>query len=302
MMNSSFLWFPILAAVATTTMEVPIARIIDDAKLIDRVAGAAKRDLPGDLLRRIVTEDIELMRGRRNDGTYQYAGYERFESGRTTDSFSVQARDEKLEIRGSFVYRLIMQMPSRRMLVTKNRRVYIDHVEIDYIPEKGNSPKLQKVNLSAWIEPGDTKTVDFDDVAKQATVRVYARTDKKTGYGNIVLSLTQARVFDHPDSPYADAVASEKAILRALDHGDIGSMRAMATRIINDLQPAVAAAEGGGAQKNVEVVAPRVDADLYNELQAIEDLLTGNETERRQGLDRLHQLVRKLRAASTATR
>jgi hypothetical protein len=300
-MNSSFLWFPILAAVATTTMEVPIARIIDDAKLVDRVAGAAKRDLPSDLLRRIVTEDIEFMRGRRNDGTYQYAGYERFESGRTTDSFSVQPRDEKLEIRGSFVYRLSMQMPSRRMLVTKNRRVYIDHVEIDYIPEKGNSPKLQKVNINAWIEPGDSKTVDFDDVAKQATVRVYARTDKETGYGNIVLSLIQARVFDHPDSPYADAVASEKAILRALDHGDIGSMRAMATRIVNDLQPAVAA-ESGGAQKNAEVVAPRVDADLYNELQAIEDLLTGNETERRQGLDRLHQLVRKLRAASTATR
>jgi hypothetical protein len=301
MMNSSFLWFPILAAVATTTMEVPIARIIDDARLVDRVAGAAKHDLPRDLLRRIVTEDIEFMRGRRNDGTYQYAGYERFESGRTSDSFSVQARDEKLEIRGSFAYRLIMQMPSRRMLVTKNRRVYIDHVEIDYIPEKGNSPKLQKVNINAWIEPGDTKTVDFDDVAKQSTVRVYARTDKDSGYGNIVLSLIQARVFDHPDSPYADAVASEKAILRALDHGDIGSMRAMATRIINDLQPAVAT-EGGGAQKNVEVVAPRVDADLYNELQAIEDLLTGNETERRQGLDRLHQLVRKLRAASTATR
>ena len=150
------------------------------------------------------------MRGRRNDGTYQYAGYERFESGRTTDAFSVQPRDEKLEIRGSFVYRLIMQMPSRRMLVTKNRRVYIDHVEIDYIPEKGNSPKLQRVNINAWIEPGDTKTVDFDDVAKQATVRVFARADKVSGYGNIVLSLIQARVFDHPDSPYADAVAAKK--------------------------------------------------------------------------------------------
>jgi hypothetical protein len=301
MMNSSFLWFPMLAAVATTTMEVPIARIIDDAKVVDRVAGAAKRDLPGDLLRRIVNEDIEFMRGRRNDGTYEYAGYERFEAGRTSDAFSVQARDQKLEIRGSFVYRLIMQMPSRRLLVTKNRHVYIDHVEIDYIPEKGNSPKLQKVSMNAWIEPGDSKTIDFDEVAKQATVRVYARTDKDTGYGNIVLSLIQARVFDHPDSPYADAVASEKAILRALDHGDIGSMRAMATRIINDLQPAVRA-EGGGAQKNAEVVAPRVDADLNNELQAIEDLLTGNETERRQGLDRLHQLVRRLRAASTPTR
>jgi hypothetical protein len=33
------------------------------------------------------------------------------------------------------------------------------------------------------------------------------------------------------------------------------------------------------------------------ELQSIEDLLTGNESEKRSGLDKLHQLVRKLRPA-----
>jgi len=31
------------------------------------------------------------------------------------------------------------------------------------------------------------------------------------------------------------------------------------------------------------------------ELQAIEDLLTGSEAEKRQGMDRLHQLIRKNR-------
>jgi hypothetical protein len=92
-------------------------------------------------------------------------------------------------------------------------------------------------------------------------------------------------------------VASEKAVLRALDHDDVGSMRAMATRIVRDLEP-----ETASPARGVEVVAPRADADLYNELQAIEDLMTGNETERRQGLDRLHQLVRKLRAANASTR
>jgi len=293
---TKLLLISILAAVPTT-MEIPLAKIADDARVVDRVAAASKRDLPRDLLRRIVEEDIELLRGRRSDGTYQYAGYERFEAGRTTESFSVQPRDEKLEIRGSFVYRLVLQMPSRRMLVTKNRRVHIDRVEIDYIPEREGTQKVQNVKLDAWLQPGDSKTVEFDEVAKQATVRVYASADKEAGYGNIVLALVQARVFDHADSPYADAVASEKAVLRALDHDDVGSMRAMATRIVNDLEP-----ETASPARTVEAVAPRVDADLYNELQAIEDLMTGNETERRQGLDRLHQLVRKLRAANASTR
>jgi hypothetical protein len=35
--------------------------------------------------------------------------------------------------------------------------------------------------------------------------------------------------------------------------------------------------------------------ELQTELQLIEDLLTGNESERREGLDRLHQMIRRTR-------
>jgi hypothetical protein len=35
--------------------------------------------------------------------------------------------------------------------------------------------------------------------------------------------------------------------------------------------------------------------DVYAELQSIEDLMTGSDAEKRQGLDRLHQLLRRLR-------
>jgi hypothetical protein len=213
------------------------------------------------------------------------------ESGRVSDAFSVQARDEKLELRGSFVYRLVIESPSRRMVLTKNRRVYLDRADIEYIPERGGPQKVQTVKIDAWIEPSGSRSVDFDEIARQATVRVYARADKEAGYGNLVVSLIKARVFDNPDSPFADAVASAKAILRALDHDDVPSIRAMATRMYNALQ------SGGAPQKTVEVIAPRGsgDAELVQELQAIEDLLTGNEAERRQGLDRLHQLIRKVR-------
>lgn len=297
-MTTALLLASILAA-ATPAIQVPIARIVDDAKAIDRVAGASKHDMPRDLLRRIVEDDIELMRGHRSDGTYEYASYERMETGRNSTSASIQPRDEKIEIKGAFVYRLVIESPSRRLLVTKNRKVYLDHVVIEYVPERGGAQKVQNVKLEQWLEPGQNKIVDFDEIASRATVNLYARADKDAGYGNISLTLVQARVFDNPDSPYADAVASAKAVLRGLDHDDVPSIRAMATRIVNDLQPMLATtAAPASAPRTVEVTAPRNDPETVNELQAIEDLLTGSDAERRQGLDRLHQLIRKLRPAS----
>jgi hypothetical protein len=289
--------FLIALLFAVTAMPVPVGRVADDAKTIDRVAAASRHDLPADLLRRIVNEDIELLRGPRSDQTYEHAGYERFESGRITEGFSVQSREQKLEVRGSFVYRLIIDMPSRRMVVTRNRRVYIERIDIEAVSLQGGPSRMQTTKIESWFTPGMSRTIDFDDIARQATVRVYAHSDKDEGYGNVILSLAQARVFDNPNSPYADAVASAKAILRGLDHGDVPSIRAMATRMLNDLQPAsVGPSSAGRPAETTSTEAGLHSEEFYTELQAIEDLLTGTEAERRQGLDRLHQLVRKVRA------
>jgi hypothetical protein len=304
-----------------------VQRVADDGKVIDRVAQMAKRDLPQDLLKRILNEDIESLRGKRGDGTYDYATYERLESSRDDQAYSVQPRKgdqpEHFEIKGSFVYRLIVDLPSRRMLVTKNRRLFIDHVELEYIPLTTPETRTQSVKVETWLEPGETRPFELPEVARQATARVYAKADEKAGYGNIVLTLIKAKVLDNYDSPYSDAVASAKAMLRAVDNNDIPSIRAMATRMHDGLASKLPAP----ATRSVEVVAPPVVAstattpamtptstattttattttataasapspEVYAELQSIEDLLTGNEGERRQGLDRLHQLVRRLR-------
>ena len=287
----------IVLAAILAAVDIPIARVADDAKTVDRVAEASKRDLPRDLLARIINNDIELLRGHRSDGTYEYASFERFESGRTSKTFSVDERDQRLEIRGSFVYRLQIESPSRRLLVTKNRKIYLDHVEIESIPvERGAAEKTQNVKMDAWLEAGQSRSIDFDAIAKNATVRVYAHADKATGYGNIVLSLIEARVIDNADSPYADAVASAKAILRGLDHDDVASIRAMAKRMYKDLAPDVGAVSPAGTRPaEAPAATQKIDPEVVTELQAIEDLLTGTEAERRQGMDRLHQLVRKLR-------
>ena len=76
-------------ATAVYAVEVPVQRIADDGMVIDRVAQMAKRDLPQDLLKRILNEDVEAMRGKRADGTYDYATYERLEASRSDQSYEI---------------------------------------------------------------------------------------------------------------------------------------------------------------------------------------------------------------------
>ncbi len=289
----------ILSLLATSALaQVPAARIADDAKVINRVAEASKKDLPVNLLRRIVNEDIDVLRGKRADGTYENASYERLEASRTSDSWSIEPNRNddlsRVEMKGQYLYRVVLDVPQRRLLVTKNKHVYVDRVDVEYIPQGSPGAKVQSVKVGAWIEPGTNKAVDLEQIARSATVRVYAHADKSAGYANLGVTLIEARVFDNPDSPYADAVTSAKAILKALDKEDIPSIRAMSARMEDDLR------KGGGTAvaRNIDVVAPvatTANPDVYNELQAIEDLMTGTDAERRQGLDRLHQLLRKLR-------
>lgn len=303
-----------LLVVASAAVQPPIARVAEDARVIDRVAEVSHGDLPDELLRGLVNLDLDLLRGRRADGTYQFATYERLESARTSESFSIGTSNEdrltRVETRGAFVYRAVLDVPARRLVVAKNRPVFVDHVEIEYMPRDASIVKTQVVRVSAWLEPGTLRPIDIEEIGRQATVRVFARSDKKNGYGNLAVSLLQAKVIDNPDSPYADAVSSAKAILRALDHADIGSVRAMAQRIDARLRtPAPASVVEVVATRAPEVPARApetigggvVAAGVQTELQAIEDLLTGTETERRQGLDRLHQLLRRVRGSSGST-
>ena len=294
----------ILGVIASTTYgaEIPVQRVADDAKVVDRVAEASRRDLPQDLLKRILTDDIEALRGRRADGTYEFATFERLEASRDSKSYSVQPHKndalDHFEMNGSFVYRLVIELPSRRMLVTKNRRVFIDHVELEFIPINNSTTQRQTVKVEAWVEPGEVRPIDFPEVGRQGTARVFAKADK-AGYGNVVLTLIHAKIIDNADSPYADAVASAKAIIRAVDNNDVKSIRAMAARMHDDLdktpQRATQTVDVVAAAPTNSAAAAAPAAEIYTELQSIEDLLTGTEPEKRQGLDRLHQLVRRLR-------
>lgn len=280
-------------AVAAYAQQVPVARVAADAIVVDRVAEASQRDLPRDLLRRIVEEDIELLRGPRPDGTYEYATWERLEAGRTTKTFSVQPRKDRMEtieIRGQHVYRALIEVPSRRLIFTRNRPVWIERVDVEYVREGGSQPRQDSIDVKAWIQPGEVRPVDLPSVARQATVRVIATADPEAGYSNIDVALLHARIVDAATSPYAEAMTAAKALLKTLeDPRDIASIRVSAQRLRNALP---AAAEPAN-------VAPRFDAatriELQTELQIIEELLRGTESERRDAMDRLNRLIARLR-------
>jgi hypothetical protein len=301
------------ALAVTTLAEVPVARIADDGLVIDRVAEAAKRDLPSELLKRIVNEDIELLRGKRPDGSYDFAKYERFEAGRVNGSYSINHRKDRMETvetRGTWIYRVIVEVPSRRLLVRKNRPVWIERVDVEFVPEGSTQLQQQSFEVKAWLQPGEVRPFDLRSIATKATAKVIATAEEKGGYANIDVALVQARIVDAADSPYAEAVASAKAILRALDNNDIPSTRATARRMRAALGGSSAPVIGAAAvvpppvaprpsTSEMTVTAPPVDTatrvELQTELQMIEDLLTGTEAERREGMDRLHQLVRRMR-------
>jgi hypothetical protein len=180
--------------------------------------------------------------------------------------------------------------------MTKNRRVFLDRLDIEYIPEGSSDTRTRSIPIQEWLEPGGVKPIDFPEMARQVTARLYAKADPEAGYGNVVVSLVTARIVDNADSPYADAVASAKAMLKAIEDGEVPSIRAMASRVRDRLGVSEAPLPPPtGPAARVDVIAPRVDMALYTELQIIEDLLTGTESEKRQGMDQLHQLVRKLR-------
>ena len=297
----------LLALVATAAVaQVPVQRAADDALVVDRVAEASKRDLPADLLRRIVNEDIDLLRGKRADGTYEFAGYERLESGRKTESFSIQPRSDKMEtveMKGTFVYRAIVDVPKRRLIVGRNRPVWIERIDVEYLGLGSSQVQRTTLEVKAWLQPGEVRPVDLPAVARQVTTKVIATADPKHGYGNIDVTLVEAKIVDNADSPYADAVGSAKAILRALDNNDVKSIRSMAQRMRSSLggtRPAAAPLTAAApAASSIDVRPPAGDAaaqlELQAELQVIEDLLTGTEAERREGMDRLHQMIRRLR-------
>lgn len=304
----------LVPALAAAQPSSPALRVAEDARAIRRVAEASRRDFPSAVVGRIIEEDLELLRGRRSDGTYDYASFQREEAARSSDRYSLSATPEgepdSFEVTGETVYQMIVAVPSRRLLVARNRPAWIERIELDFTPF-GRARQSSSVNVRKWIGVGESTTIDLPEIAKRMRAKVIGRVDEaEGGPATVEVTLIQAKLVDRRDSPHYGAVQTLTSLARSADKGDVAAVKTQSGELLNRLgdavvvdmprsvgQPPHRSATETRIRSDEELEAPPT-VELYLELQAIEDLLTGTEGERREGLDKLHQLVRKLRPSS----
>jgi hypothetical protein len=293
--------------------------VLVDAQVVGRVAEMAQRDLPRELLLRIVEQDIDLLRGRRDNGSYSYAHFEMIESGRITERFTVrpEERDGQLDrkqFRGKNVYKIIVNVPGRRMLVARNRDLYLERIVVDYEDQQRRS-RSRTFDVGRTIDAGEQMEFDLGEVASDAVATVYARSERKTS--NIEVIFLKASLIDNADSPWFGLVQNAKLLREAVDRRDQTTMQSLAATLASrvgavlerDFVRTAARAPVReeepvphrplGTPPEIALEAPPV-LEIYLQLQQIQDYLTGTEVERREGLDLLHQLIRNLRRAALA--
>jgi hypothetical protein len=313
---SSALSLALIAPCRVTRADSAAQLVYDDAKVIRRVAEVSGRNVPREVLEKIAKQDLETLRGKRPDETYQYAHYERDEASRETEDFSVgpAAKATKQRVRADDPYRLIISAPTRRYLVRRNPAVFVERVVLEMTPFDGTQ-KYDTIEVGTWLQPGTSKTIELPDIMRKATATVFAHVDDKSPVASLDLAMLEARLVDNPDSPYAMAVRNVTLLIEGLHRNDTSNLTSLANLLMADLgkrpevSPAFAPPPAAAMIQPVTPPAPSDAAaspanasmesmpsvEIYMELQSIEDMLTGTEAERREGMDKLHQLVRKLR-------
>lgn len=282
--------------------DAEIARAVyEDAKVIRRVVEISRSDMPRDLIRSILDEDLQLLRAPIADHLYRYAGYQRTESGRSDQRFSFETpkdSDEADQITFSdeMVYRLRLQVPSRRYLVLSNRRAWIDSVDISYVPVGAATSRVHTVDVSSWLEPGDERQIELPEIAGKASAAVRARTDRGEK-AFVDLTFYRASLVDDPDSPFATVVRRIKTLDDAVRGREYRQVRNVADEVLALLESRAMQGDRPVISAIPTSVSPAAGAsdDLYFELRHIEDLLTGSEEERSEGIERLRRVTARLR-------
>lgn len=300
---STFIAATILAAAVATSpasREVDVAAVYEDVRVIRRVASVAGKDMPSPVLLQLLDENVERLRGRVDERNYAFATWTRAEAARVSDTMTVKKEDDGqatiVMLEAPAAYRLEITAPTRRYLAARNRPIQLDSVIVEYTNAAGER-KTESFPIAQSLNPGESTRLELVEIGWNVTARLKATAEEGAmGHGTVELALLRPTLLDEPGSPFAQPTANLLAMKDAVRNRDVLEIRRLC-----DATTAAFDEMGSGVRgrlRPVGSVSPagqKTSQRTLDELRAIEDLLTGTETQRREGMDRLHQLIISLR-------
>ncbi|HVS32911.1 MAG TPA: hypothetical protein VMS98_15815, partial [Thermoanaerobaculia bacterium] len=208
----ALLMVPVTALMAQTMpRDENIETLAHDLRTLSRTAEVAKelRDSRQVMLA-IIDQQIDTLRMKRADETYQWASLQREEGDRTSVERGVNKVQSEKELNTITVsapkaYRAEIAAPRKRTLVSANNRVYVRNLLVDSTSFDGRMTRVE-IPVNVWINPGDSHGVALVEIGKsvRATAELGVESGNKQAVANV--SLLQAKLVDDPASPYFPAV------------------------------------------------------------------------------------------------
>ena len=207
----ALMFVPLTSFAQTEPRDEKIEALAYDLRTLSRTADVAKelRDSRQVMLT-IIDQNVESMRVKRGDETYQWASLQRMEADRVNVEKGVERVHSEQELGTITVsapnaYRVEIAAPRKRSLVSANNRVYVRNLLVDSTSFDGRTTHVE-IPVNVWVNPGDSHGVALADIGKsvRATAELGVESGNKQAVANV--SLLQAKLVDDPASPYFPAV------------------------------------------------------------------------------------------------
>lgn len=302
---------------STAAAQVNAFQAWEDARVIRRIATVAGKGMPEELLTKMSLGIVTELRGKQPGGTWQWAYYTREEAGKSEESFALKSQKGEeqpapVELKGAIGYRVRLAVPSRRYLLARNRGIAAKRAIVEYTNARGEKV-TEEFPADLKLAPGQHTDLDLREFGWSLSVRVWGFSDEKLGKNaSLSVQLFEPKLVDDVKSPYFNAVQQAHALPKAIDREDATEVRRLCDSIITTVEgvnPGAAAQvnalltrQEAPMPESIPARAPVASApagldkgELNRKLQEIEDLLSGTDAEKLEGMTRLRQLVRSTR-------
>ena len=302
---------PLTLGAQTERRDEKIEALAYDLRTLSRIAEVAKelRDSKQVMLT-IIDQNVESMRVKRGDDTYQWASLQRVEADRVSvekgvDKVQTEKELNAITVTASNAYRVEIAAPRKRSLVSANNRVHVRNLIVDSTSFDGKTTHLE-IPVNVWVSPGDSHGVALADIG--ASVRATAELGVESGNKQAVanVSLLQAKLVDDPASPYFPAVTRLLRIRQIASSSEMsrGTLKTAVDEALLALpgelekraaEQALAAQErkymlSSGTMKG-SIQPGDATPDVAHELSEVNRLLSGTLEEQSEGRRRLKALA-----------